>query len=44
MCFAIAKITNAAETPLMVSDPISLFFRGNLRVCPRLIFYPRRNP
>ena len=22
MCFAIAKITNAAKTPLMVSDPI----------------------
>ena len=21
MCFAIAKITNAAKTPLMVSDP-----------------------
>ena len=25
MCFAIAKIPNAAKTPLMVSDPIFFF-------------------
>lgn len=31
MCFAIAKITNAAKTPLMVSDPL-LFRKGRLSV------------